>query len=309
MSSSTRAGAEPPTSENEATRGAPPIRGRGRSASALSAGSVTATVTLVVADPPAWPVATAVRVSDGAEAGTMAAKTLPCTAAVTPLTATPTSPPPATVPRTSTSPEGTVAPAAGSVMAIVGGAVWTEKARRAGVGSSLPARSRAFTSKVCGPGARPATRAVAAAPNDVKAPPSTRHAKARPVARVRLSVPPNEKVTLVSATGPSGAPVITVSGGVLSTMTVRVPDATFWPWSVAATVSVWTPSALPLVFQLAVAEMVGAGGTGSRLAAKAWLPARSATAATFPVESEAWARTDRTPRRWAFTGGARKATE
>src|SRR4029079_11766201 len=49
----------------------------------------------------------------------MASKTMPCTAAVTPLTATPTSPPPATVPRTSTRPEGTAAPAAGSGMARV----------------------------------------------------------------------------------------------------------------------------------------------------------------------------------------------
>ncbi len=148
MSSSTRAGAGPPRSENDARRGAPPIRGLGRSERAPAAGSVTETVTLVVADAPPGVVATAVRAIDGTEAGTMAAKTLPCTAAVTPLTATPTSPPPATVPRTSTRPEGTTAPAAGSVMAIVGVPAGTENTRRAGVGSSLPARSRAFTSKV-----------------------------------------------------------------------------------------------------------------------------------------------------------------
>ena len=186
-----------------------------------------ATVTLAVADAPVWVVATAARASDGAEAGTMAAKTLPCTAAVTPLTATPTSPPPATVPRTSTRPEGTVAPAAGSVMAMVGAAVCTVNARRAGVGSSLPARSRAFTSKVWAPGASPVGLAVLLAPNAPNAPPSTRQAKASPVAGVRLSAPPNANVALVPVTGPSGPPVIEVSGGVLSTMTVRVAEATF----------------------------------------------------------------------------------
>ena len=41
MSSSTRAGAGPPRSENDASRGAPPIRGLGRSERAPSAGSVT----------------------------------------------------------------------------------------------------------------------------------------------------------------------------------------------------------------------------------------------------------------------------
>src|SRR5216684_3541971 len=129
MSSSTRAGAGPPRSENDARRGAPPIRALGRSERAPAAGSVTETVTLVVADAPPGVVATAVRAIDGTEAGT--------TAAVTPLTATPTSPPPATVPRTSTRPEGTTAPAAGSVMAIVGVPACTENTRRAGVGSSL----------------------------------------------------------------------------------------------------------------------------------------------------------------------------
>src|SRR5258708_38816012 len=120
MSSSTRAGAGPPRSENDARKGAPPIRGLGRSERAPAAGSVTETVTLVVADAPPGVVATAVRAIDGTEAGTMAAKTLPCTAAVTPLTATPTSPPPVNVPPTSQRPEGTTAPAAGSGMAIAG---------------------------------------------------------------------------------------------------------------------------------------------------------------------------------------------
>src|SRR5260370_16670436 len=70
-------------------------------------------------------------------------------------------------------------------------------------------------------------------------------------------------------TGPPGRAVIPVSGGVLSTITVRAAEAVFWPWSVAAAVRVWTPSGLPLVSQLALAVMAGAGGAGSRGAAPA----------------------------------------
>src|SRR5260370_22587517 len=264
MSSSMRAGSGPPRSENDASRGAPPIRGLGRSERAPSAGSVTEIVTLVVADAPPDVVATAVKATDGAEAGTMAAKTLPCTAVVTPLTATPTSPPPATVPRTSTRPEATTAPGAGSVMAIVGASPCTENTRRAGVGSSLPARARAFTSKVWEPGARVGKLTLPAGLQGVKTPPSTRHANTRAVAGVRLSLPPNENVALVPVTGPSGPPVITVSGGVLSTITVRAAEAAVWPWSVAAAVRVWTPSGLPLVSQLALAVIAGGRGAGVR---------------------------------------------
>jgi len=152
------------------------------------------------------------------------------------------------------------------------------------------------------------TLAVSPGPNGVKAPPSTRHANTRAVAGVRLSLPPNENVALVPVTGPSGPPVITVSGGVLSTMTVRAAEAVFWPWSVAAAVRVWTPSGLPLVSQLALAVMAGAGGAGSRVAASARLSARKVRLLTFPVASDAWALTDTAPRRWALTGGARNAT-
>ena len=193
-------------------------------------------------------------------------------------------------------------------MAIVGASPCTENTRRAGVGSSLPARSRAFTSKVWEPAPRPGTLAVPPGPKGVKAPPSTRHANTRAVAGVRLSLPPNENIALVPVTGPSGRPVITVSGGVLSTMTVRAAEAVFWAWSVAAAVRVWTPSGLPLVSQLALAVMAGAGGAGSRVAASARLSARKVRLLTFPVASDAWALTDTAPRRWALTGGARNAT-
>src|SRR5258708_14171801 len=119
MSSSTRAGGGPARSENDARRGAPPSRGLGRSERAPAAGSVTETVTLVVADAPPGVVATAGRAIDGTEAGTMAAKTLPCTAPGTPLTATPTSPPPAPLPRPSPRPPGTTAPAPGALVPCV----------------------------------------------------------------------------------------------------------------------------------------------------------------------------------------------
>src|SRR5258706_15169910 len=146
-----------------------------------------------------------------------------------------------------------------------------EDGRGAGVGPSLPAGSRAFPRKVGEPAPRPGTLAVPPGPNGVKAPPSTRHANTRAVAGVRLSLPPNENVALVPVTGPSGPPVITVSGGVLSTMTVRAAEAVFWPWSVAAAVRGWTPSGLPLVSQLALAVMAGARGAGAGGGARARL--------------------------------------
>src|SRR3989449_11669374 len=55
----------------------------------------------------------------------------------------------------------------------------TLKVRAAGVGSSLPARSRAFTSKVCAPSGRPESAAVVALLNAVQAPPSSRQPDAR----------------------------------------------------------------------------------------------------------------------------------
>ena len=114
-------------------------------------------------------------------------------------------------------------------MATTTSPVATENVRRAGCGSSLPARSRLFTSKVCDPGARPLIVAEAAAENGENAPPSIRQANARLDAGVRLSDPAKVKVAAGLVIVPSGPPVIWVSGGVLSTMTVRVAVAAFWP--------------------------------------------------------------------------------
>src|SRR5438552_857634 len=55
----------------------------------------------------------------------------------------------------------------------------TGKLRRAGVGSSLPARSRAFTSNTWEPVARPVRVAVVALANGLNGRPSSRQAKTR----------------------------------------------------------------------------------------------------------------------------------
>ncbi len=108
---------------------------------------------------------------------TSAAHCRPATSAARPLTLTPRSaPPPSTVPRTITTPIGTVVPVVGSLMAKAGLAVPTVKARRAGVGSSLPARSRARTSKTCGPGASMVSVTELSEPKLLQAPSSTRQA-------------------------------------------------------------------------------------------------------------------------------------
>src|SRR5260370_5953413 len=106
-------------------------------------------------------------------------------------------------------------------------------------------------------------------------------------------------------TGPPGRAVIPVSGGVLSTMTVRAAEAVFWAWSVAAAVRVWTPSGLPLVSQLALAVMAGAGGAGARGAARAPLSARKGRLLPLPVASDARALTDTAPPRGALARRAR----
>jgi hypothetical protein len=107
---------------------------------------VTSTVTAWRAVSPPGVVAMAVSVIAGGATGTRTTNTPASTAAGTPLTVTPGSPPAETVPRTSSGPSATVVPAGGSVMKIRRRS--TAKPCRTGVGSSLPARSRAFTSKV-----------------------------------------------------------------------------------------------------------------------------------------------------------------
>src|SRR3989442_12746050 len=97
------------------------------------------------------------------------------------------------------------------------------------------------------------------------APPSRRHANSRPEGGVRLSVPVNVNIALVTCAAPPGPPAIWVSGGVLSTMTTRVVMAEFPARSVAAAPSGCRPSLTVGGSQVAVAVAPGAGrggGTG-----------------------------------------------
>src|SRR4026209_1919791 len=274
-SSSMRARGCPPTMENDALSGAAPVPGCARRVSPLSPWSATLTITVWVTVLPVGPVATAVRAADGGGPGTLPAKVPPWTAATIPLTVTPISAPPdTTVPRTSSAPEGTVAPPLGSVIGTC--CVDTVKLRWAGVWSSLPARSRALTAKPCAPGVNPDSVAVGDPVNPPKGPPSRRHANTSPLAGERLSAPPKVNVALVAAIVSFGPPVICVSGGVLSTMTVRLAGAVLRALAgrvgpvrgapfVALAASVCTPSAAEVVLQLAVAVTALAGGPGAKL--------------------------------------------
>src|SRR2546425_10439428 len=98
--------------------------------------------------------------------------------------------------------------------------------------------------------------------NADQAPPSRRHANSRPEGGVRLSVPVNVNIALVTCAAPPGPPAIWVSGGVLSTMTTRVVMAEFPARSVAAAPSVCRPSLTVDVSQVAVAVAPGAGRGG-----------------------------------------------
>src|SRR2546428_10717084 len=99
--------------------------------------------------------------------------------------------------------------------------------------------------------------------NADQAPPSRRHANSRPEGGVRLSVPVNVNIALVTCAPPPGPPAIWVSGGVLSTMMTRVVVAEFPARSVAATPSVCEPSLTVDVSQVAVAVAPGAGRGGA----------------------------------------------
>src|SRR2546427_4192680 len=164
---------------------------------------------------------------------------------------------------------GPIVPPDGETSAI-DGPKRTLKVRAAGVGSSLPARSRAFTSKVCAPSVRPESAAVVASLNAVHAPPSSRQPNARPPAGVRLSMPVNEKVAMATAISPLGPLVIVGSGGVLSMMTTRVARRGLPARSVALAPSVWLPSATVEVSQAAAIESGEAGGAGGRGGARGW---------------------------------------
>src|SRR2546427_7822527 len=99
--------------------------------------------------------------------------------------------------------------------------------------------------------------------NADQAPPSRRHANSRPEGGVRLSVPVNVNIALVTCAAPPGPPAIWVSGGVLSTMMTRVVVAEFPARSVAAAPSVCEPSLTVDVSQVAVAVAPGAGRGGA----------------------------------------------
>jgi len=117
---------------------------------------------------------------------------------------------------------------------------------------------------VWAPVASPLNVAEVVDENVSKAALSSRHAKTRLAAIVRLSVPVNVKVTAVAAVVPLGPPVIVVVGGVLSTTTVRVAVAVFVARSVAVARSVCVPSATVRVSQDALAISSAAGGAGAK---------------------------------------------
>ena len=135
----------------------------------------------------------------------------------------------------------------------------------AGVGSSFPAWSRALAWKVWSPSGRFMKLALVAEENAPNGAPSRLQAKRRFWGAVRLSVPVKVNVASVVVIPPAGPPVIWVSGGVLSTMTVRVAEVGFPATSVAVAVRVWVPSRKVVVFQLDVAVTGEAGDVGERV--------------------------------------------
>src|SRR2546422_470378 len=164
-----------------------------------------------------------------------------------------------------------IVPLAGSTL-VIEGPKRTVKVRLAGVRSSLPARSSALTSKVCGPSARPLKLAVVTSVNGVNAPPSRRQANRMLPTGVRLSAPVKLKVAVGTLISPLGPPVMNVSGGELSTITTRVAEAVFPAWSLAVAPSVWVPSGTVRVLNEAVAvtDAAGGGSVGVRVAVSAW---------------------------------------
>ena len=209
------------------------------------------------------------------------------------------------MPRTTNSPTGTVVPAAGSVIVTL-----TSPAvkRRCAAAPSLPARSRALTSKRCEPGTRPDTVTRVAEPNADQCPPSTRHANARLATGVRLS-PPVKSNVAASGIVADGPPVIRVSGGVLSTMTLWLTSVRLPARSMATASSVCAPSATPRVFQVAVATADGAGNGGVTPPPSRWAPTPRLRSSSWLRASLAWAATWTAWRTKAPAPGAWKASE
>src|SRR5882724_2897345 len=182
------------------------------------------------------------------------------TSARTPLKATATGPSEKLLPDSVTNVPAT--PLDGT-MAVIAGLSTTRKARRAGERSSLPARSRAFTSKTCWPSARPVSVTLVAGANALQAPPASRQENVRSAGVVIASLPVKMNVALTTALSPSGPLVIVVSGAVLSTITERAIAVDSLPaTSVTFTDRVCAPSVAVVVSQAASAVTVGAGAAG-----------------------------------------------
>jgi len=172
---------------------------------------------------------------------------------------------------------------------VIEGPKSTVKVCAAGVGSSLPARSIAFTWKVCVPTVSPLRVAVVARLNGVNVPPSRRQANWRLATGVRLSVPVKFKVAVGTLITPVGPPVIMVWGGVLSTMTLRVAVDVVPARSLAVAPSACVPSGTVAVSQVAVAVALGAGSVGVTVVASGWLSTVSVSVATPLPPSLPWA--------------------
>src|SRR2546422_11736712 len=121
--------------------------------------------------------------------------------------------------------------------------------------------------------------------NADQAPPSRRHANSRPEGGVRLSVPVNVNIALVTCAAPPGPPAIWVSGGVLSTMMTHVVVAEFPARSVAAAPSGCEPSLTVDVGQGAVAVAPGAGRGGAAVLGSGRPPTGITNEATPPPPS------------------------
>ena len=122
------------------------------------------------------------------------------------------------------------------VMVVSGGVVSTVHEYVAGVGSVLPAASRARTWKVWLPSARPVYAAGLVQP--VKAVPSMEHWKDAPASELKSNV------ALESVDGLSGIEAMVVSGGVVSTVQEYVAGlgSVLPAVSLARTWKLWLPS-------------------------------------------------------------------
>ena len=170
-------------------------------------------------------------------------------------------------------------------IAVSAGARTTRKVRAAGATSSLPARSRALTSKLWSASTRPLSVTLVADANVLQAPPSRRQAKVRSAGVVIASLPANVNVAVVTAMSPPGPPVMMVSGGVLSTTIARVTTGDSFPAaSVAITDNVCAPSASVVVSQTPEAVSVVAGGTRSSVVDRG-RPAAFSLTLTTPLPS------------------------